>query len=275
MKIQLAQIPAEDGVTAPNLQRVLAAIQNAAADTDLIVFPETCLMGFPTAQEVHGVAEPEDGPTLSAVKQAVKARGISVAVGFAEADAGQCFNTTVLIGPEGTVLKYRKTHLWGTDVGVFAPGDQLGTALWNGVRVGILICFDIEFPETARALAAQGAELLIVTNGNMDPYGPVHHSLMIARALENQVFAVMSNRCGSGGGLVFAGESMVVAPNGQVLAALGRDEASLSVEIDLQQVPRSRSDYTYLQLRRLPLTGQVLDTGGTQTAHQIPPATPT
>lgn len=273
MKIQLSQIPAEDGVTASNLQRVLAAIHGADAHTDLIVFPETCLMGFPTEQEVRGIAEPDDGPTLSAVKQAVKQHGVSVAVGFAESDAGHCYNTTVLIDPEGIVLKYRKTHLWGTDVGVFTPGDQLGTALWKGCRVGILICFDIEFPETARALAAQGAELLIVTNGNMDPYGPVHRSLMIARALENQVFAVMSNRCGTGSGLVFAGESMVVGPTGQVLAALGRDECSVSVEIDMLEVQRSRRDYAYLQLRRLPLLGKVLTQEGTQTAHQIPPAT--
>ncbi len=273
MKIQLAQIPAEDGVTAPNLRRVLEAIHNAEPNTDLIVFPETYLMGFPTEQEVRGVAEPDDGPTLSAVKQAVKQSGVSVAVGFAEAHAGHCYNTTVLIDPEGIVLKYRKTHLWGTDVGVFTPGDQLGTVIWNGLRVGILICFDIEFPETARALAAQGAELLIVTNGNMDPYGPVHRSLMIARAMENQVFAVMSNRCGTGSGLVFAGDSMVVDPAGQVLAALGRNEGLVSVEIDLQQVQRSRSDYAYLQLRRLPLPGQVLEQEGTQTTHHIPPAT--
>lgn len=272
MRIQLAQVPAEDAVTASNLQRVLSIIRNADAGTDLIVFPETCLMGFPSAQEVRGVAEPEDGPAVSAVKRAVKERGVSVAVGFAEAEAGHCYNTTVLIDPEGIVLKYRKTHLWGTDVGVFTPGDQLNTAVWNGVRVGILICFDMEFPETARALAAQGAELLIVTNGNMDPYGSVHYSLMIARALENQVFAVMSNRCGTGSGLVFAGESMVVAPTGKVLAALGRDEASVVVEIDLKQVSRSRRDYEYLNLRRLPLAGRVLTQEGTQTGHQIPAA---
>lgn len=270
MKVQLAQIPADDGVTAPNLQRVLSVIDQAEAGTDLIVFPETCLMGFPTAEEVAGVAEPDDGPTVRAIRAALQRKGLSVAVGFAEAHGGQCFNTTALIAPEGIVLKYRKTHLWGTDVGVFAPGDQMVTAVWNGVRVGILICFDIEFPETARALAAQGAELLIVTNGNMDPYGPVHHQLMTARAIENQVFAVMSNRCGSGGGLDFAGGSMAIAPDGQVLGALARDEGRLTVDIDLRRIAASRSDYCYLRQRRLPLTGQVVAGDGTLTAHQIP-----
>lgn len=270
MKVQLAQIPSDDGVTAPNLARVLAVIQAADAQTDLIVFPETCLMGFPTREQVALVAEPEDGPTLQAVLAAVRRRKISVALGFAEAAGGHFYNTTVLLSPEGMALKYRKTHLWASDVGVFEPGDQLVTGMWNGIRVGILICFDIEFPETARALAAQGAELLLVTNGNMDPFGPVHRALTIARAMENQVFAVMVNRCGSGGDLVFAGESMVVSPSGQVLAALGREAGTQLVEIDLAEVAKSRTEYVYLQQRRLPLAGEVVALDGSQSAHQIP-----
>jgi len=95
-------------------------------------------------------------------------------------------------------MAYRKTHLWASDKGVFHPGNRMMTCEWNGLRVGILICYDIEFPETARALATLGADLLIVTNGNMDPYGMVHRNAIIARAMENQVFAVMVNRCGKG-----------------------------------------------------------------------------
>lgn len=270
MKVQLAQIPSDDGVTAPNLARVLAVINAADEQTDLIVFPETCLMGFPSADEVAAVAEPDNGSTLKTVLAVVKARNISVVVGFAEADSGHFYNTTVLLSPEGIALKYRKTHLWASDVGVFKPGDQLVTGMWNGIRVGILICFDIEFPENARALAAQGAELLLITNGNMDPFGPVHRALTIARALENQVFAVMVNRCGSGGDLVFAGESMVVSPSGQVIAALGREAGTLVAEIDLAEIQKSRSEYVYLQQRRLPLAGEAVPLAGTQTAHLIP-----
>jgi (R)-amidase len=270
VQVQLAQIPAEDGVVASNLQRVLAIIANADPQTHLIVFPETCLMGFPSLEEVRSVAESEDGPTVTAVLQAVKRKGISVAVGFAEAHSGHFYNTTVLLSPDGIVLKYRKTHLWSSDVGVFEPGNQLVTAMWNGIRVGILICFDIEFPENARALAAQGAELLIVTNANMDPFGPVHRSLVIARALENQVFAVMANRCGTGGGLVFAGESVVVSPAGHIVAALGREEGSLVAKIDLAEVAQSRSEYHYLKLRRIPLASGEIVHAGTTTRQQIP-----
>lgn len=270
MKIQLAQMPSLDSQTPTNLGRVLSVIQAASPDTDVIVFPETCLMGFPTPEEIASVAETQEGPSLSAVASAVKDSGVSVVLGFAEEDAGHFFNTTVLISPQGIALKYRKTHLWASDVGVFEAGSQLTTGVWKGVRVGMLICFDIEFPETARALAAQGAELLFVTNANMDPYGPVHRALLIARAMENQVFVAMCNRCGNSDALTFAGESAVIAPTGQVVAALGRDEASLLVDIDTSEVGKSRQDYHYLNQRRLQLQGQVEPLGNGQTHHLIP-----
>jgi (R)-amidase len=262
IQVQIAQIPGEDGVVAPNLARVLSVIHNADARTDLIVFPETCLMGFPSREEAEQIAETEDGLTIAAVLEAIRQKGISVAVGFAERHDGHLYNTTVLLSPEGIVLKYRKTHLWINEIDVFEPGDQLSTAIWNGIRVGILICFDIEFPENARTLAAQGAELLIVTNANMDPFGPVHRSLVIARALENQIFVVMANRCGEASdNLVLAGESAVVSPSGQVLGVLGREEGSFVVNLDMAEVAQSRSEYHYLKLRRIPLTGgEVLQT---------------
>ena len=100
--------------------------------------------------------------------------------------------------PEGIALQYRKTHLWPSERSDFSPGDRFTTVLWRGVRVGLLICYDIELPETSRALAQLGAEVVIVTNGNMDPYGPVHRTAIMARAQENQLFAVMVNRVGAG-----------------------------------------------------------------------------
>ncbi|MEQ6289280.1 carbon-nitrogen hydrolase family protein [Vogesella sp. GCM10023246] len=270
MQIQLAQIPLADGCTAPNLARVLALIASAPAGTDLIVFPETTLMGFPTADEIAAVAEPLDGPTLAAVQQAVRAANVAVVIGLAERLDGRFYNTTVLLAPEGVLLAYRKTHLWASDVGVFTPGGQLPVATWRGRKVGILICFDIEFPETARALASQGAELLLVTNGNMDPYGPVHRTLMTARALENQLFAVMVNRCGSGGGLDFAGESMVVTPGGDIQLALGRDEALASTTLDFSLLDASRRDYHYLSQRRIALAGETSASAAGASAFLIP-----
>jgi (R)-amidase len=257
MQVELAQMPCDDGDVAANLARVLAAIAACAPQTALIVFPETCLMGFPDAHNIAAVAQALDGPALSAVQQAARERGVAVAIGLAEAAPdGRFFNTTVLLTPEGIALTYRKTHLWATDRGVFAPGSELVCTEWNGLRVGLLICYDIEFPEPARALAGMGVDLLLVTNGNMDPYGPVHRRAIAARAQENQLFAVMVNRCGTGGGLDFAGESAVLDPFGEVVHACGRGAEQVVVTLDLARLRACRADYDHRVDRRIALRGR-------------------
>ena len=257
MKVELAQLVGQDNATAHNLQRALAAIAACAADTQMIVFPETHLMGFPDANTVAQVAEPVDGPTVTAVCQAARDQDVAVVIGFAEHDHGKFYNTTLLITPQGVALKYRKTHLWASDRGVFSPGDRYATCEWQGLRVGLLICYDIEFPESARALAQLGADLLIVTNGNMDPYGPTHRTAIMARAQENQAFALMVNRVGEGdGNLVFAGGSALVDPFGRLLHEASRDEEQFSVELDLSLIQAARQDYRYLDDQRLILPGE-------------------
>ena len=129
MKVEFAQLAGRDNGTAYNLERALAAIAACAADTQLIVFPETHLMGFPSAETVADIAEPVAGPTVQAVIQAARARNISVVVGMAERDGGHFYNTTLLITPDGIALRYRKSHLWASDRGVFTPGDRYATCL--------------------------------------------------------------------------------------------------------------------------------------------------
>lgn len=257
MQVELVQLAGRDGDTAHNLAAALHAIAGCAAGTRLLVFPETYLTGFPTAENVAALAEPLDGPSLRAVRRAAAERGVAVAIGIAENDNGVFYNTTLLIDGDDTVLTYRKTHLWASDRGVFTPGDRYATALLDGVRVGLLVCFDIEFPESARALGELGAELLIVTNGNMDPYGPTHRTAIMARAMENQAYAVMVNRVGEGdGNLVFAGGSAVVEPGGGLLLEAGREPCRQVIELDMQRLAEARRDYRYLDERRMPLPGQ-------------------
>ncbi|KWE40718.1 carbon-nitrogen hydrolase family protein [Burkholderia territorii] len=257
MQVELAQLSLIDGDVAHNTRKVLDTIGrvDAAGGTNLVVFPETTLSGFPTRDNVADVAQTLDGPALSAVRAAARHKGVAVAVGLAERDGGQFYNTTVLVDAHGDIaLRYRKTHLWASDVGVFAPGDRFATCVWNGLTVGLLICYDIEFPETARAVGALDADLLIVTNGNMDPFGPVHRRAIAARAMENQMFAVMVNRCGSGDDdLTFAGLSALVDPFGETALELGRDEAVVPVSLDLTRLEASREHYSYLHDARVPL----------------------
>jgi (R)-amidase len=257
MQAELAQLALVDGDVAHNTRKVIETIGRAdvAGGTKLIVFPEATLSGFPTRENVADVAQSLDSPALTSVRDAARRAGVSVAVGLAEREGARFYNTTVLVDDKGEIaLRYRKTHLWASDVGVFTPGDRFETCLWNGLTVGLLICYDIEFPETARAVAALDADLLIVTNGNMDPFGPVHRRAITARAMENQMFALMVNRCGSGDdNLTFPGESALVDPFGEIVAAAGAQETLLGVDIDFKRLEASREHYRYLNDARVPL----------------------
>ncbi|OAJ52246.1 carbon-nitrogen hydrolase [Paraburkholderia ginsengiterrae] len=258
LQLELAQIPIVDGaagVSGPNVQRVLQIIGQRAPETDLIVFPETTLSGFPTRENVGEVAETLDGASLAAVRHAAREARVAVAVGLAERDGGRFFNTTVLVDERGEiVLRYRKTHLWASDVGVFEPGDRYDVCSFKGMTVGLLICYDIEFPETARAVASLGADLLIVTNGNMDPFGPVHRRAIVARAMENQMFAALVNRVGSGDdNLTFAGESALIDPSGDVVSEVARQDTVLRATLDPARLEGAREHYRYLHDARIAL----------------------
>jgi (R)-amidase len=255
MQLELAQIPLVDGAVAPNLTRTIDAIGQRRAGTDLMVFPEATLTGFPTRENVRDIAETLSGPSLSAVRDAARAASMAVAVGLAERDGDHFYNTTVLIDERGDIaLRYRKTHLWATDVGVFTPGDRYEVCEFKGMTVGLLICYDIEFPETARAVGSLGAEMLVVTNGNMDPFGPVHRRAIVARAQENQMFAALVNRIGDGDdNLTFPGESALVSPFGDVLAELKSEDTVLPVTVDRALLAQSREHYSYLHDARIAL----------------------
>jgi (R)-amidase len=257
MQAELAQLALVDSNVAHNTRRVIETIGRAdvAGGTKLVVFPEATLSGFPSRENIADVAQALDGPALTAVRDAARDAGVSVAVGLAEREGTRFYNTTVLIDDRGEIaLKYRKTHLWASDVGVFTPGDRFETCLWNGVSVGLLICYDIEFPETARAIAALGTDLAIVTNGNMNPFGPVHRRAITARAMENQMFALMANRCGTGDdNLTFPGESALIDPFGEVVTAAGSEEVVLTTQIDWMRLEASREHYRYLHDARVPL----------------------
>jgi (R)-amidase len=257
MQAELAQLALVDSNIEHNTRKVVETIGSAdvAGGTKLVVFPEATLSGFPTRENVMDVAQAIDGPALTTVRDAARRAGVSVAVGLAEREGARFYNTTVLINEDGEIaLRYRKTHLWASDVGVFTPGDRFETCLWNGITVGLLICYDIEFPETARAIAALGTDLAIVTNGNMDPFGPVHRRAITARAMENQMFALMANRCGAGDdNLTFPGESALVDPFGEVVIAAGSEETVLTTQIDWMRLEASREHYRYLHDARVPL----------------------
>lgn len=251
MNILLAQMPIADAQVEINLSNVLSMIRNAPSDTDLIVFPETTLSGFPAEDEIESAGVTSQSKPIRLIQEAARKRGSAVAFGFCEVADGQAYNTAMLIDSAGRIaLKYRKTHLWpDTDWGVFEAGSGYAVCEIGSLCVGMLICYDIEFPETARSLALLGVDLILVLDGNMNPYGPVHRLAVVTRAMENQCFAVLVNRIGQGKGLSFPGESVAVDPFGSVLVETS-DGHPVSVVLDLERIKESRKGYSYLRDRR-------------------------
>lgn len=258
MKIELAQIASIEGDLDGNVAKALERINTVQSDTDIIIFPETHLTGFAEQVAASDRAISNTDPIFHNLYQAAKKQNIAIVIGFLEQGGDtECFNTNVLITPEdGPILYYRKTHLWTDERNLVTPGDRLSCIKWRGRHIGLMICYDLEFPETARALASLGAELIIITNGNMDPYGPVHHHLARARAIENQCFIALTNRCGTGAGYTFAGDSAVFAPDGECLTRLGRDEDVVQATLDFTLSQRARHRYDYQKDQRIALVGR-------------------
>lgn len=258
MNIELIQLAGRDGDVSFNLARACKAISSVSDSTDLVVFPETYLTGFPTRDNIAKIAEPLSGSSIMEIHRLAKLKNVAVVIGIAESHEGKYYNTTVIVTPEeGVLAYYRKTHLWETDKNIFTAGDRFTSVEYKGVRIGLLICFDIEFPESARALAELDTELLVVTNGNMDPYGPTHRTAIMARAQENQCYAVMVNRVGEGDDfLVFSGGSCVVDPAGEMLHEAGREPCRLFITINPKQAEEYQQAYHYIKERRLKLSGQ-------------------
>jgi len=243
LRVRLIQPTLVDGDNHGNLAKALRAIAASAGQADLVVFPETHICGFPTPENIARLAEPTDGPSITAMRTAAQRAGVSVAIGFAERDKGRYYNAALLIDADGEVrLHYRKTCLYDSDRGVFEPGAAFPTCEWRGIRLGLLICFDIEFPGPARQLARQGADLIVLLDGMMHPYGYMHRNAIPVRAMDNQCYIAMANRVGAGDQYRFSGESHVADPFGKTVALAGTGhETHIDVTLDIAEAARARA----------------------------------
>jgi predicted amidohydrolase len=228
-----------------NLETILKAIHNF--EGHLLVFPELALSGyqFLSKEEVRELAEDiPSGPTIKALADAVRGRDLHVVVGLAERDHDRLFNSAVLMGPNGHIGTYRKTHLFFEETLWFAPGDT-GYLVWDigKAKVGLLVCFDWFFPEAARSLALKGADILCHPSNLVLPYCP---DAMVTRCLENRVFAITANRVGreqrgEKSALRFIGMSEIVAPNGRILCRSSQKDQELRLhEMDMAEARDKR-----------------------------------
>jgi 5-aminopentanamidase len=239
---------------------LLGAMIGVAVDCGarLMICPEMFLTGYNIGAEVHRLAEPVDGPAARQVARYAREAGIAVLYGYPERADGVVYNAAQLIDRDGRRLaNSRKTHLYGElDKRVFRAGDGgFVRAELDETRLGLLICYDVEFPESVRAHALAGVDLVVAPTALMRPYEIVARTLVPARAYENQIFVAYANRCGREGELDYCGLSCVIAPDGGELVRAGAAEELLFADIDVASQGNPRAPNTYLRDRRPELYG--------------------
>lgn len=248
------------------LARVAAKARTGGAA--LLVAPELFLTGYAIGKEaVERLAEPMDGLSLNAAREIARREKIALCFGFPERDGGKVFNTAVVIGFDGKVVAtYRKTHLFGdVDREQFADSGTLPAVFdLGGFKCGLLICYDVEFPENVRAHALNGAELVLVPTALMMPFDIVAKTIVPARAYENQVFVAYVDRCGTEAPFDYCGLSCVVGPDGADLARAGRGEELIFADLDRRSMEESRRLNTHLADRRPELYSRLSIRDGAQ-----------
>lgn len=257
MRLALLQMEARAGDVARNLALIEEAAERAAAaGADLLVAPELAVTGYGAGDAIRDLAEPTDGPQAQRLAEISARLGIALVTGFAERDGTTIWNSALLFDRGRLVQCYRKRQLWGDyEKALFAASDACGEPVEvAGIKIGLAVCYDIEFPETARALALAGAELILVPTaleaGGSAPF--ISEKILPVRAFENQVFVAYADHAGNDGRFAYAGRSCIVAPDGSDLARAGPEGAELLVaEVEPGEFAKSRKANPYLaELRR-------------------------
>lgn len=242
MKIAFLQFAPAYLEAEANLERAEALL--GGTDADLVVLPELFTSGyfFRSTDDARAAAEPIPGGSATRwLKQQASETGATLVAGLVEEAEGRLFNSAVVVSPERIVGTYRKTHLYYEEKLHFAPGDSglrvfdVRSRKGTPYRLGVMICFDWIFPEAARSLAVQGADVIAHPSNLVLPHCP---RAMPVRALENHVFTVTANRYGTESNgteeLTFIGQSLICDPGGEVLLQTGPTGDALgSVQIDI------------------------------------------
>ncbi|NEY32453.1 carbon-nitrogen hydrolase [Streptomyces sp. PRKS01-65] len=261
MRTALLQSSGRPGSTVENLQVLDEAAGRAAASgAGLLVTAEMFLTGYAIGDDIARLAEPADGDAADAVAEIAGRHGLAIAYGYPERAGEAVHNSVQLISADGTRLaNYRKTHLFGCfERDHFTPGDQpVVQAELGGLTVGLMVCYDVEFPENVRAHALAGTDLLLVPTAQMHPFQFVAESLVPVRAFENQMYVAYVNRVGREGEFDFVGLSVLAGPDGVARTRAGRAEELVVADTDPAFLAASREANPYLRDRRPGLYGSL------------------
>ncbi|WP_416896597.1 MAG: nitrilase-related carbon-nitrogen hydrolase [Minwuia sp.] len=225
-----------------------AALQGA--ELDLLLCPELFLSGYNAGQAIRDRAEPVNGPFAARVSGLARRTGTAIAYGFPEPGPSGIYNAAACFGPDGTLLAHRRKRVLppGFEVEMFVPGDSPLTMFeMAGAKVALVICYEIEFPESARAAARAGADILLVPTAISTTWPLVPEKLVPSRAFENGLWLLYANHAGHENGIDYAGQSCIVAPFGEVVARAAVDSELIMAGIDHSEVERARERLPFLK----------------------------
>jgi len=230
----------------------IAALADAVntVNVDLLLCPELFLSGYAAGDDIVRHAEPMDGAGATSIADLARQTRTAIVYGYPEQADGVLYNSAQCLGPDGERLaNHRKQVLPpGFEASHFAsPRSGLSTFELGGVRFAILICYEIEFPEAARAAAQAGAHVILAPTALAAHWTVVAHKLIPARAFENGVYLLYANHAGSEGGFGYLGGSCIVGPDGKDLARAGEDAAIIWGDLDISRLAAVRSRLPYLR----------------------------
>ncbi len=271
-KIAAVQVASQIGKVEENVANAKKyAVQAIEGGAKIICLPEMFNTGY-FSHTTHAdtkysnLAEPLDGYTISVFKEIAEKNGVVILVPFVEYKApGVLYNSTCVIDAGGSILgTYKKIHIpWsytGWEKFYFRPGYEAPVFDTKFGRIGVIICYDRDFPELARSVALKGAEILFIPNGAGTALTETWRSLVMTRAYENQIYVLGCCLAGRADAEhhEFMGSSILCNPVGKVVQVLGREEGVLLEEIDMDMITESRRSRFMYRDRRPEMYGEVV-----------------
>ena len=240
-RIALAQISCDQGNKKKNLETIRENVVRAKNEgAQLVVFPELSLTGYVVRDQIYELAERIPGPSTRVLEKLAKENGLYIIFGMPETcqkTQATLHNSAVLVGPSGFIGKYRKmylpTHSIFEEKRYFRPGYQVAVYDTELGKIGLVICYDIYFPEVTRLTRLNGAQLIVCISASPGIRRSFFETLTAARAIENTTYLAYVNRAGIEDGLQFWGGSRLIGPSGRIIAVAKYDEDDFVVaEID-------------------------------------------
>ncbi|MBU3901755.1 MAG: carbon-nitrogen hydrolase family protein [Candidatus Thermoplasmatota archaeon] len=252
LKIACAQIDLALGDKKVNLEKA-SKFASMACDknADVICYPEYLTTGY-ASEKINNLAEPIPGPSIEKLQSIAEENNICIVASLAEVFRDKLYNTGIFIDSEGKLLgKYRKVHLFHTEPNYFQRGNEYVTFDTKFGKVGLMICYDAIFPEAARALALEGAEIIFMPANWPEPFIPQWLLATGARALDNQVWVAAVNRVGTDDTFTYFGRSRIVDPYGNpAVECSGNNEEIIIVKLEPKKSEEFKNTVNFLQDRQ-------------------------